>query len=128
MRHLKKYIFHLLILEIIVLSAGTFILRICKPGLQFADIMLLSGLFTFNTAIALFIFFRGQERDPESQTMHSLVAVSLKFLVELFIAFVWFFISKKSGLQSVILFFVLYLTFTLFSVLIILKTLKYKSL
>jgi hypothetical protein len=128
LRHLKKYFFHLSILEIIVLSAGILFLRFYKLNLTFADIILLSGFFTINTAIALFIFFRGQERDPESQTMHSLVAVSLKFLVELFIAFVWFFISKKSGLQSVILFFVLYLTFTLFSVLIILKTLKYKTL
>jgi hypothetical protein len=42
--------------------------------------------------------------------------------------FIWFFIAKKRGLSSVILFFVIYLTFTLFSILIIRKTLKSKSL
>jgi hypothetical protein len=74
------------------------------------------------------IFFRGQKRDPQSQTMHLLVALGIKFIIELIIALLWFFVAKKSGLESVILFFVLYLAFTLFSVLVVLKTLKYKPL
>jgi hypothetical protein len=44
------------------------------------------------------------------------------------IALIWFFVAKKTSLQSVLIFFVLYLALTLFSVLIILKTLKNKSL
>jgi hypothetical protein len=45
----------------------------------------------------------------------------------IFIVF-WFFIAKKTGLPSVILFFVLYLAFTLFLILVMLRTLKNRSL
>lgn len=80
------------------------------------------------SVLTLTIFFRGQTREPASQSMHSFISISSKFLAELIFAFVWFFLAKKTGMQSVILFFVLYLAFTLFSVIIILKTLKNNSL
>ncbi|HBE41437.1 MAG TPA: hypothetical protein DDW27_09575 [Bacteroidales bacterium] len=70
----------------------------------------------------------GQKKDQEGQTMHILVALGIKFIVELVIALLWFFVAKKTGLSLVILFFVLYLAFTLFLVLIVLKTLIHKSL
>jgi hypothetical protein len=60
--------------------------------------------------------------------MHTLVAVSLKFLLDMILALLWFFISKKNSLTYVFLFFVLYLTFTLFTTIVILKILKYRSL
>jgi hypothetical protein len=60
--------------------------------------------------------------------MHSLVAIGLKFLIELVFAFLWFFVGKKTGLSDVILFFVLYLAFTLFLLMVIVKELKHKSL
>ena len=63
-----------------------------------------------------------------NQTLHSLVAVSIKLLLEMVFALVWFILVKKTGLPSVLLFFVLYLAFTLFSIFIIVKTLKNKSL
>jgi hypothetical protein len=46
----------------------------------------------------------------------------------LVLALVWFFVAKKTSLDSVFAFFVIYLTLTLFSMLIILKTLKNKAL
>lgn len=128
MYYLKKYVTSLLILEVIILLAGYFISVKYDSTPEFTEILSLSALFLGNNALILFIFFRGQTREPESQTMHSLVAVSLKFIVELGIALVWFLIAKKTEMQSVLLFFVLYLSFTLFSILMILKTLKYKSL
>jgi len=96
--------------------------------LLLSDIIILSAVFTVVTSIAIVIFFRGNERNPESQTMHTLVAVSLKFILELILALVWFIVAKKSSFHSVFIFFVLYLTFTLVLVGIILKTLKNKSL
>jgi hypothetical protein len=128
LKYIKKYLFPLLLLEIVAIIAGYLVSQNCGCNLIFGEIVLLSFLFLLNTLVALFIFFRGQDRGPESQTMHSLVALTLKFLIELAIAFVWFIIAKKTGITSVLSFFVLYLTFTLFSVLLILKTLKYKSL
>jgi hypothetical protein len=96
--------------------------------LNYRDIAILSLSFSIIAFITLVIFLRGQTKGPDSQTLHTLVAVSLKFLLELPIALIWFIVAKKTSLASVLIFFVLYLTFTLFSIWIILKTLKNKSL
>ena len=98
------------------------------PGFDFAGIAVLSLSFAFLSLLTLIIIFRGQKRDPEARTMYMLAAFGIKFILEMVIALLWFFVAKKTGLTSVILFFVLYLAFTLFSVLVVLKTLKYKPL
>lgn len=92
------------------------------------DLAVLSSVFTLIAIITLSVFLHGQTKEPDSQTLHSLVSVSLKFLLELVITLLWFIVAKKTSLASVLLFFVLYLTFTLFSIRVILKTLKDKSL
>ena len=123
-----KYILILIIFEILILVAGFLVTSNSDTDLHFRGIIFLSVAFALPAILVLVIFFRGQGKEPASQTMHLLVSVSLKFLAELIIAFIWFFVAKKTGLSSVILFFVLYLAFTLFSVLVVLKTLKYKPL
>jgi len=128
LKPLIKSVLLLALLEVVILAAGSLVIRYINIDLSFTDITAVSAGFTLIALLALIIFFRGQSRDPASQTMHSLVAISLKFLIELLFAFAWFFIAKKTGLSAVLLFFVLYLTFTLFSVIIILKILKHKSL
>jgi hypothetical protein len=124
----QKHLISLSAFVAAVFAAG-YLLRV-YTGLHFdfSDLAALSLLFTLVSLVTIIIFMRGQTRAPESQTMHSLVAFSLKFLIELVIAFIWFFIAKKTGMQNVVLFFVLYLAFTMFSVLIILKTLKHNIL
>ena len=128
MKPFLKNIIYLIILEILILVTGFLITSNSDTDLHFIGIFILSVAFALTAILILAIFFRGWRKEPVSQTMHLLVSLSLKFLVELVIAFIWFFVAKKTGLSSVILFFVLYLAFTLFSVLVVLKTLKYKSL
>lgn len=128
MKPVTRYLQLLAILEILFLAAGYFVISKSGIGIHFGEMALLSAIFAFISMVAIIIFFRGQGKDPASQTMHSLVSVTLKFLLELVLAFIWFFVAKKTGLSAVILFFVLYLAFTLFSVLIMMKTLKNKSL
>lgn len=128
MKPLSKFIIYLAVFEILVLNAGYLIVSNYTTELHFSEVAFLSLFFSFITLIVLIIFFRGQSKEPGSQTMHTLVAIGLKFLIELVLAVIWFIIAKKTGLPSVILFFVLYLAFTLISVFIMLKTLKNKSL
>jgi len=71
---------------------------------------------------------KGQEKTSGSQVIHSMVSVSLKFILEMVMALIWFLVAKKTAVSSVVLFFVLYLAFTLFSISHILNTLKNKSL
>ncbi len=128
MRPVYKSLILIASLNILTISAGSLCVKSVVLDLLLSDIIILSAVFTVVTSIAIVIFFRGNERNPESQTMHTLVAVSLKFILELILALVWFIVAKKSSFHSVFIFFVLYLTFTLVLVGIILKTLKNKSL
>lgn len=128
MKPLLKYIFLLFILNLLILGSGYVLIIKENTGIIFTDIIILSLMFSVISLITLFIFLRGQTKAPDSQTLHSLFAVSLKFLLEMVLALIWFIVTKKTSLQSVFVFFVLYLTLTLFSVWVILKTLKNKSL
>jgi hypothetical protein len=128
LKPLYKYILLLLILNVFIAGSAYFLGTIHIITLLFTDIVILSLFFSIIAIITLIIFLRGQTKDPESQTLHSLVSVGLKFLLELVLALVWFFVAKKTSLDSVFAFFVIYLTLTLFSMLIILKTLKNKAL
>jgi hypothetical protein len=49
-------------------------------------------------------------------------------LLEMILALVWFFVLKKTDTSDLLLFFVLYLAFSLYSIICMLKTLKSKSL
>jgi hypothetical protein len=116
-------------LIIFLLLTAAFIYRsIFGAEFLLREIFFLSAMFAIVAFITLIIFFRGRKREADTQTMHTLVAVSVKFLLDMVIALFWFFIFKKSTLSSVIVFFVLYLTFTLYSVFYILKILKNRSL
>jgi len=128
LKPLHKYILLLLLLNVFIAGSAYFLITIHIITLLFTDILILSLFFSIIAIITLIIFLRGQTKDPESQTLHSLVSVGLKFLLELVLALVWFIVAKKTSLDSVFAFFVIYLTLTLFSVLIILKTLKNKAL
>jgi hypothetical protein len=128
LKPLHKYILLLFLLNVLLSGTGYFLFSLEMFNVFYGDIAILSTVFSIITLILLVIFFRGQTKEPESQTLHSLVSVVLKFLLELVLAFFWFLVAKKTSLQSVLIFFVIYLTVTFFSITVILKTLKNKSL
>jgi hypothetical protein len=92
------------------------------------DVFILLTVFSIIALITLVIFFKGRTKEADSQTLHILVAVSLKFLLEMIFALIWFIVVKKTSLSSVLMFFVLYLTLTLFSLGVMLITLRNKAL
>jgi Na+/glutamate symporter len=127
LKTVRKYLLNLLLLNIILLAGG--ILLSYLTGIVTADeiIFQLAG-YSFISIIIFVIFNQGQSKEPDSQTIHTLLAVCLKLLLEMVFALIWFVLLKKNTMQYVIVFFVLYLAFTLFSIFYILKTLKNKHL
>ncbi|MGQ9620515.1 MAG: hypothetical protein ACUVTX_05960, partial [Bacteroidales bacterium] len=101
---------------------------VLKPDISLWPFMVISFLFFITSSIFLFIFFRGQNRKLNEETIYTFISVSLKFILELFVAFIWFALMKKTGLVDILLFFVLYLAFSMISILIVLKSLKNKIL
>jgi hypothetical protein len=126
--NIHRYFLQLLFLYILLLLSGYLLVSLVSPKISMNDIIIMSTIFSLVALITLFIFFKGQSKEPDSQTLHILVAVSLKFLLEISFALFWFIVAKKTSLESVLMFFVLYLCLTLFSIQVILKTLKNKML
>ena len=128
MKPIFKIVFILGIFNGLLLLAGYIIGEVFKADIQFYDISIVSFVFSVIALITISIFLKGQTKEPDSQTLHTLVALSLKFLLELIFALLWFFVAKKTALQSVLIFFVLYLALSLFSIMVLVKTLKNKAL
>lgn len=121
-------IFLLIALNLLVISGGYILLQAINMSELFKDLIILTILFFIISGTTVIVFFRGLSREPQIQVMHTLVSLSVKFLLEMVLALVWFIVAKKTSAESVFLFFVLYLTSSLFSIYIILKALKNKSL
>ena len=124
----KKYLTGLLLIDLIILAAGYLLGSQVPEFFHSDDTLILALCFSAINMLSVIIFSRGIRRDPESQTMHLMVAVSIKLPLEMVLALIWFFVAKKTYPSSVLLFFVLYLALSLYSVYFILKTLKSRSL
>jgi hypothetical protein len=124
----QKYPLQLLLLYVLLLLGGYLFESLVNLNISLGDIAILSTIFSLIALITLLIFLKGQTKEPDKQTLYSLVAVSLKFLIEIVFALLWFIVSKKTSLQSVLMFFVLYLALTLYTMWVIVKTLKNKAL
>lgn len=124
----RKYLVHSIFLTVILLIAGFIFSTSAKTGPGFTEIAILTFSFAVLTILCLYIYFRGIKKEPSGRTVHLLAAISVKILCEMILALVWFFIAKKTGLPSLLCFFILYLAFSLFSIFSMLNTLKNKSL
>jgi hypothetical protein len=128
MRKYLKYFPGLLVISLFV-SLAAFLLQTPLDYKTTLSEALLPGFaFTISTAAALAVFFRGQTRENKTRAMYTLAAISLKFLAELFIALIWFLAAKKTSAECILLFFVLYLSFSLYSIGVMLNTLKNRHL
>jgi hypothetical protein len=123
-----KYLTPLLILFLVICIGTLLVNSVFRIDMKEPAVISLTVSFAFSAFLSLVVFIKGLSREPDVQAMHTFVAVGIKFLIELFIALVWFVAAKKNSPAYILLFFVLYLAFTSFSIVVILKTLKKKSL
>jgi hypothetical protein len=124
----KKYLIGLLLIDLLVLSAGFLLVAFSVINLQFGEIAALTLIFSAIVLLSLFVFDRGLKKESSSQIMYLLVAIAIKMLLEMVLALLWFFVAKKTSTSSLLLFFVLYLAFSLYLIFFMLNTLKNKSL
>jgi len=122
------FLLTLLLFASLILAAGYLVGTLTNIAVSFSDLATLTAGFSVITLIIFFIFLRGTYREKGSQVLHLLVALSFKLLLELVFALIWFLVVKKTKQETVVLFFILYLAFTLFSILSMLNALKHKSL
>ena len=121
------------ILKVIALGVG--MVGTCYLGLllfgieeHLHDLLILSSAFAGITIICIVIFTYGQLQNPSNSLLCTLASLGLKIISEMVLVIFLFVIAKKNSNEIVLIFFVLYLAFTLFLILNILKTLNKKSL
>ncbi len=123
---IRHYLFLLILfILIIILIPG---LNIIMPD-YFSPVnsVILAGGFAVTAFISLLIFFNGQRSGPEKSVFMTLVALGVKMLLSFVLALLFFVVFKNARTGSVILFFILYLAFTVFVFLTIFSVLKKKS-
>lgn len=124
----KKIILRLILLSCLLFVAGYLSTTMLNIALtQYDLVILILCFFAINLTI-MFIFSRGLAKEPAGRTIYLIAAISVKMLMEMVLALSWFFLAKKTSASSLLLFFVLYLAFSLFSIYLMLNTLKNKSL
>jgi hypothetical protein len=120
---IKHYI-SLLILALlsvlIILGTDRINPSLINPG---SSVLLAAG-FAISAFISLLVFFKGAGTDSEKSVFMTLIALGIKMLLSFILALLFLAVFKNNQTGSVILFFILYLAFTVFVILTILSVLK----
>lgn len=123
----KKQYFFLLILFLLMILL-VIVINASNPSLiNPTHSLLLTGGFALTAFISLLIFFNGQQLAPEKSVFMTLIALGVKMLLTFVLALLFVAVFKNNQTGSVILFFILYLAFTVFVFLTIFSVLKKRS-
>jgi hypothetical protein len=128
MKDKLKYFYLLVILMAVLIGLGLILNSLIGLNITFSALLAITVSFSVISFISLLIFLKGRKKKEKDQAMYTFVAISLKFLMELIVALLWFAVAKKSSMPFILLFFVLYLSFSIFLIVVILNELKNKSL
>jgi hypothetical protein len=128
MKDKLKYFYLLVILMAVLIGLGLILNSLIGLNITFSALLAITVSFSVISFISLLIFLKGRKKKEKDQAMYTFVAISLKFLMELIMALLWFAVAKKSSMPFILLFFVLYLSFSIFLIVVILNELKNKSL
>jgi hypothetical protein len=118
---------HYIILLIFAVTVALVIMGFCmvRPSvINPVSSVMLAGGFTFTAFISLLIFFKGVWSDPEKSVFMTFMALGVKMLLSFVLALLFIAVFKNNQTGSVILFFILYLAFTVFVLLTIFRFLK----
>ena len=128
MQLILRNIFATIALGCGITGLGSLTLLLLRAENLLPDLLILSSVFTVIIIVCMIIFTKGQSKTSQSSLWYTFVSMGVKLLLEMILAILWFVVAKKNSMEIVLMFFILYLPFTLFLILTILKTLKKKSL
>lgn len=111
-----------------VICIGSLTMLLFNAEKYLPELIVLSSVFTAVVIVSIVIFFKGQLRPSQKSFWYTFASLGTKLLLEIILVFLWFVFAKKNNIEMVFIFFVLYLAFTLFLILTILKTLNKKLL
>jgi len=126
-RGATRYYLRLLALSLVSVILIIAIDKLLPSLFDTAAAVLLAAGFTLAAFISLLIFFNGFYADREKSVFLTLIALGVKMLLSFVLALLFLLVFKNDSFGSIILFFVLYLAFTVYVVLTFTSVLKKKS-
>jgi hypothetical protein len=121
-----RYIWQLLVLSSLVLLAGILVIQHFSIQLQVNLYLITVGSITLINLISFMIMGRAVRRENQSGVVVLLAGVGIKFLLYLlFVLLIWL-VTKNLNNAFIITFFALYLIFTFFLAIHLLKLLNTK--
>ena len=124
---LKNYLFLLLfalLIQLILFGAN----KIFHGFFPSGNIPALIGGFTLISLTALIIFFSGIGKNAEKSVFATFIAIGVKMILSFVFALVFLVIFKNRETGSVVLFFIIYLVFAIFTFSTFFSILKKKSM
>ena len=118
----------LVIYSLVVFAVMAMAILVFPIQITLTDLLLTGSIFLVITASSLLVFLIGIVKSPESQPLYTMGALGLKFFLSMIFALIYFIVLKNTTLGYIILFFLLYLAFTIYLLRGIVKILKIKSL
>ncbi len=128
MKKYKGIFFNLMIFSLTVFIIAAAAIKLLPLGISINDFLMPFIVFLTILGISLIIFVLGCDKKPQSQPFFTLAALGSKFFFSMLFALVYFVALKNTGTAFILLFFLLYLAFTVYLLRVILKILKIKSL
>ena len=125
---LFKRILNTTILSLALALAGLIFNNMLPGIIDKSSLIILITSFYLMSLLVLSVSYAGSSKSSESQTLFNFAAVGIKFVLSAVIALLFFEAFKKYGLNNILLFFVLYLTFTVYLLVVIVKVLNIRSL
>jgi hypothetical protein len=126
-RAARKFI-NLFFYTVIVFAFLALLLLLVPLEVSIPELLLSTIIFAVITALAQLVFLIGTDKNPERQPLYTMGAVGLKLFLVIIYAVAYFIVMKNTGAVYIILFFLLYLAFTIYLLRVVVKILKIKSL
>lgn len=123
----RKFI-NLILYSLTVFAVMSIVVLLFHIQIEITTLLLSTIIFSIITSMALLLFLIGTDRSPEKQPLYTMAAVGLKLFLLIIYASVYFIVLKNTGPVNIILFFLLYLAFTIYLLRVVFKILKIKSL
>lgn len=122
-----KFYYGLAAIAMFFIILETVLARYYPSLFKTSSAVFLTAGFTIAAFISLLIFFNGYYSDRERSVFITLIALGVKMLLTFVLALLFFLVFKNDATGSVVLFFILYLAFTVYVVLTFTGVLKKKS-
>ena len=122
-----RYYLRLLALSLIFVILVITLERLYPSLYDITDALWLTAGFTLAALASLLIFFNGFFSDREKSVFLTLIAMGVKMLLSFVLALLYLLVFKNDAIGAIILFFILYLAFTVFVVFTFTGVLKEKS-